>query len=104
MTRTVAIALLALSAAMPSWAQTAASQSSDRAETATPVAQSSSEKVRDNPANQYILVKTVVGKVIGTIDVRALPVEPEGYNLLNTVGRCPTCWATGLSAPASLAR
>ena len=37
MTRTVAIALLALSAAMPSWAQTAASQSPDRAETATPV-------------------------------------------------------------------
>src|SRR5882724_3474632 len=86
MTRTVAIALLALSAAMPSWAQTAASQSPDRAETATPVVQSSSEKVRDNPANQYILAKTVVGKVIGTIDVRALPVEPEGYNLLKY------CW------------
>lgn len=84
-TRTVAIALLALLAAMPSWAQTAASRSSDQAETAVP-AQSSSEKVRDNPANQYILVKTVVGKVIGTIDVRALPVEPEGYNLLKY------CW------------
>jgi hypothetical protein len=50
------------------------------------VNQSSSEKVRDNPANQYILVKTVVGKVIGTIDVRALPVEPAGYNLLKY------CW------------
>src|SRR5258708_27418124 len=61
------------------------SQSSARPETAVP-AQSSSEKVRDNPANQYILVKTVVGKVIGTIDVRALPVEPEGYNLLKS------CW------------
>jgi hypothetical protein len=42
--------------------------------------------VRENPGNQYILVKTVVGKVIGTIDVRALPVEPEGYNLLKY------CW------------
>jgi len=30
--------------------------------------------------------KTVVGKVIGTIDARALPVEPAGYNLLKY------CW------------
>src|ERR1700730_18412195 len=86
MTRTAAIALLALLTATPSWGQASVGQSCDRAEAATPVAQSSSEKVRDNPANQYILVKTVVGKVIGTIDVRALPVEPEGYNLLKY------CW------------
>jgi len=50
------------------------------------VNQSSSEKVRDNPPNQYVLVKTVVGKVLGMIDARALPVEPEGYNLLRY------CW------------
>src|SRR5258708_24882536 len=71
------------------------SQSSARPETAVPL-QSSSEKVRDNPANQYILVKTVVGKVIGTIDVRALPVEPEGYNLLKyswTVSNVLGDWA-----------
>jgi len=86
MTRTAAIALLALLTATPSWGQASVGQSSDRAETATSVVQSSSEKVRDNPANQYILVKTVVGKVIGTIDVRALPVEPAGYNLLKY------CW------------
>jgi hypothetical protein len=76
MTRTVAIALLAVLATATAWAQSPGS-----AQTAAVAAQSSSEKVRDNPANQYILVKTVVGKVIGTIDVRALPVEPEGYNL-----------------------
>jgi hypothetical protein len=86
MTRTAAIALLALLTATPSWGQTSGAQSSDRAQASAAVNQSSSEKVRDNPANQYILVKTVVGKVIGTIDVRALPVEPEGYNLLKY------CW------------
>jgi hypothetical protein len=86
MTRTAAIALLALLTATPSWGQTSGAQSSDRAQAAAAVNQSSSEKVHDNPTNQYILVKTVVGKVIGTIDVRALPVEPEGYNLLKY------CW------------
>lgn len=86
MTRTVAIALLALLTAMPSWAQTPGAPSSDSPPAATPPNQSSSEKVRDNPANQYVLVKTVVGKMIGMIDARALPVEPEGYNLLKY------CW------------
>ena len=86
MTRTAAIALLALLTATPSWGQTSGAQSSDRAQAAAAVNQSSSEKVRDNPTNQYILVKTVVGKVIGTIDARALPVEPAGYNLLKY------CW------------
>src|SRR5580704_5129910 len=85
MTRTAAIALLALLAVVPSWAQTSGTPSSDRVATAVP-AQSSSEKVHENPGNQYILVKTVVGKVIGTIDARALPVEPAGYNLLKY------CW------------
>ncbi|MPZ31635.1 MAG: hypothetical protein GEV13_11680 [Rhodospirillales bacterium] len=54
---------------------------------ATPVgAQSSSEKVRDNPVAQYVQVKTVVGQVMGVVDARATPIEPEGYNLLRY------CW------------
>jgi hypothetical protein len=85
-TRTPAIVLLALLTATPSWGQTSGAQSSDRAQAAAGVSQSSSEKVRDNPPNQYVLVKTVVGKVLGMIDARALPVEPEGYNLLRY------CW------------
>lgn len=51
-----------------------------------PAVQSSSEKVRDNPAAQYVLVKTVVGQAIGVVDARARPVEPEAYNLLKY------CW------------
>jgi hypothetical protein len=49
-------------------------------------ATSSSEKVRDNPAAQYVLVKTVLSKSLGAIDARAEPIEPEGYNLLKY------CW------------
>jgi hypothetical protein len=49
-------------------------------------AQSSSEKVGENPAAQYVLVKTVVGQAQGAVDARAVPVEPEGYNLLKY------CW------------
>jgi hypothetical protein len=82
MTRPAILALLAFLTTATSWAQ---SPGSAQTAAAVPV-QSSSEKVRDNPASQYILVKTVVGKVIGTIDARALPVEPEGYNLLKY------CW------------
>ena len=47
---------------------------------------SSSEKVRGNPAAQYLLIKTVVGKSLGAVDARAEPIEPEGYNLLKY------CW------------
>jgi hypothetical protein len=50
---------------------------------------SSSEKVRDNPVAQYVLVKTVVGKTLGAVDARAEPIEPEGYNLLKY------CWTPG---------
>lgn len=82
MARTATIALVALLATTTSWAQS----SSSSAPTAAAVVQSSSEKVRENPANQYVLVKTVVGKVIGVVDARALPVEPEGYNILKY------CW------------
>ena len=49
-------------------------------------AQTSSEKVRDNPAAQYVLVKTVTGQSLGVLKARALPVEADGYNLLRY------CW------------
>jgi hypothetical protein len=82
MTKTATVALLTLLTAATSWAQSPGS-----AQTAAAVpAQTSSEKVRDNPAAQYVLLKTVVGKTIGVVDARALPVEPEGYNLLKY------CW------------
>ncbi len=70
MQKTAAIALMALVAAAPAAARS----------------ESSSEKVRDKPAAQYVLVKTVVGQVTGMIDARARPIEPEGYNLLKY------CW------------
>lgn len=47
---------------------------------------SSSEKARENPAAQYLLMKTVVAKSIGVLKTRALPVEAGGYNLLKY------CW------------
>lgn len=47
---------------------------------------SSSEKVRENPAVQYLLMKTVVARSIGVLKTRALPVEAGGYNLLKY------CW------------
>jgi hypothetical protein len=81
MARTVTIASLALLGAATAWAQ-----SSGSAQTAGAVAQSSSEKVRENLATQYVLVKTVVGKTIGVVDARAQLIEPEGYNLLKY------CW------------
>jgi hypothetical protein len=71
--RTAAIALLMLLTAATAMAQ-------------APPEPSSSEKVRANPASQYILVKTVVGKTLGAVDARAQPIEPEGYNLLKY------CW------------
>jgi len=54
---------------------------------ATPLtALPSSEKARENPAVQYLLMKTVVAKSIGVLKTRALPVEAGGYNLLKY------CW------------
>jgi hypothetical protein len=83
MQKAAAIALIGLLAATPAGAQTdAAAQVSAPAT----VVQSSSEKVREKPTAQYVLVKTVVGQAIGTVDARARPVEPEGYNLLKY------CW------------
>lgn len=81
MKKTAAIALLACLGATSAGAQ--AERSS---EAAKPAVQSSSERVRENPAAQYVLVKTVVGQVMGVVDARAKPVEPEGYNLLKY------CW------------
>ncbi|MBI3199383.1 MAG: hypothetical protein HYZ40_18105 [Rhodospirillales bacterium] len=81
MTKAATFAVLALLTAVPC-----------RAQTATPVVaapavtQTSSERVRDNPSSQYVLIKSVVGQAIGVVDVRALPVELEGYNLLRY------CW------------
>lgn len=54
---------------------------------ATPmVATSSSQKVAETPAAQFTLMKTVVGKALGIVKARALPVESGGYNLLKY------CW------------
>lgn len=71
MIRAVALALLLVSVAPAAMAQSSAT---------------SSEKVRNNPAAQYVLVKTVVGKAMETIDARAQELEPENYNLLKY------CW------------
>jgi hypothetical protein len=54
---------------------------------ATPIiGLSSSQKARENPTVQYLLMKTVVAKSIGVLKTRALPVEAGGYNLLKY------CW------------
>src|SRR5690242_2102441 len=82
MKKTAAIALMACLGATPAGAQ--AERSSEAARPAT--VQSSSEKVRDNSPAQYVLVKTVVGQVMGVVDARATSIEPEGYNLLKY------CW------------
>ena len=87
MKKTAAIALMACLSATPAGAQVErppAERSSEAAKPAT--VQSSSEKVRDNPSAQYVLVKTVVGQVMGVVDARATSIEPEGYNLLKY------CW------------
>jgi hypothetical protein len=82
MKKTAAIALMACLSATSAAAQ--AERSSEASKPAT--VPSSSEKVRENPAAQYVLVKTVVGQVMGVVDARAKPIEPEGYNLLKY------CW------------
>ncbi|GEP61473.1 hypothetical protein [Reyranella soli] len=82
--RTAAIALITVLGAAPVGAQSEAPANSSSNQSAA--VSSSSEKVRDNPAAQYVLVKTVVGQVMGVVDARAKPVEPEGYNLLKY------CW------------
>ena len=85
MTKTAAIALLAI------YAATAAAQAQALGNTQASVsqagAQSSSERVGENPMAQYVLVKTVVGQAMGVVDARATSTDPEGYNLLKY------CWA-----------
>ncbi|MDP1751106.1 MAG: hypothetical protein Q8L22_16775 [Reyranella sp.] len=83
MTKIATFAVLALLAAATCHAQTATPVASEPV-----VAQSSSERVRDNPALQYVLIKSVAAQVIGIVDARALPVDPEGYNLLKY------CWTS----------
>ena len=73
MSKTAIIALFALLIPVAAAAQPAAEKSS-------------SERVRNNPAAQYMLIKTVVGQSIGVVDARALPADGEGYNLLKY------CW------------
>ena len=100
--KTVAIVLLAFLAAVPAQAQSLAQQPAapsslkfdpppvppaNAQAAATPLtALSSSDKVRDNPGVQYLLMKTVVAQSIGVLKTRALPVEAGGYNLLKY------CW------------
>jgi hypothetical protein len=84
MKTTAAIALMVFLGATPVGAQSEAPAKAPSNQPAT--VQSSSEKVRENPAVQYVLVKTVVGQVMGVVDARARPIEPEGYNLLKY------CW------------
>ncbi len=89
MKKTAAIALMACLSATPAGAQaerSSAERSSEASKSPPTTVQSSSEKVRENPAAQYVLVKTVVGQVMGVVDARAKPIEPEGYNLLKY------CW------------
>ena len=83
MTKPAVVALLLLLASTAAQAQSSPKEASAAPPTAT---QSSSERVRDNPTAQYVLIKTVVGQAIGVVDARARAVEPEGYNLLKY------CW------------
>ncbi len=97
--KTAAFVLLTLLAAVPAQAQLQAPPVSslrldppappaNAQAAATPLtALSSSEKARENPGVQYLLMKTVVAQAIGVLKTRALPVEAGGYNLLKY------CWA-----------
>ena len=98
--KTAALALLVLLVAMPARAQLPAPPVSSLRQDAAPAppanaqaaatpltALSSSDKVRENPGVQYLLMKTVVAKSIGIQKTRALPVEVGGYNLLKY------CWS-----------
>jgi hypothetical protein len=104
--KTVAIVLLALLAAVPAEAQSqtqslapqpaapsslkfdppSAPPANAQAAAMPLTALSSSDKARENPGVQYLLMKTVVAQSIGVLKTRALPVEAGGYNLLKY------CW------------
>jgi len=84
--KTAAFALLALLAAVPAQAQLQGppvlQPPANAQAAATPMTGlSSSEKVRETPGVQYLLMKTVVAQSIGVLKTRALPVEAGGYNL-----------------------
>lgn len=84
MTKPAMVALLMLFASTAAQAQSSPKAEASAAPPTAPP--SSSERVRDNPTAQYVLIKTVVGQAIGVVDARAHAVEPEGYNLLKY------CW------------
>ena len=89
--KTAAFALLALLAAVPAQAQLQGppvlQPPANAQAAATPMTGlASSEKVRETPGVQYLLMKTVVAQSIGVLKTRALPVEAGGYNLSNY------CW------------
>jgi hypothetical protein len=88
MTKTAPFAALALFVATVGGTTVFAQTAVPTAATASSPAasQSSSEKLRENPKLQYLLVKTVVGQSIGVVDARARAIEPAGYNLLKY------CW------------
>ena len=71
MKKTAAIALMAFLGDTPAGAQ--AERSSEASPNQPATVQSSSEKVRENSAAQYVLVKTVVGQSMGVVDARARP-------------------------------
>jgi len=79
---------MALGALFLAIAAPAQSQQPSQAAAAAGATPSSAEKVRENPAAQYYLVKTVVAQASGMLNARAKPIEPEGYNLLKY------CWTT----------
>jgi hypothetical protein len=80
-------AVIAVLAAFAATAAQAQPSGNSQASAGPPAAtQSSSEKVEENPTAQYVLIKTVVGQVLGVVDARARAAEPEGYNLLKY------CW------------
>ena len=67
--------------------------------------QSSSERVRDNPTSQYVLIKTVVGQVDRRRRCAGAAGRARGLQSAEILlDRRPTCSATGRSMRASPAR
>lgn len=92
MVKAAFIALAIVATAGPAWAQAPSPEAPGKTPpnaiaAATPiVAAPSSQKAIENPAAQFTLMKAVVGRVLGIVHARALPVESGGYNLLKY------CW------------
>lgn len=96
MIKAASIALATVATALSAWAQVSVPAPGltavptvppNAVAAATPmVLTSSSQKVVENTAAQFTLMKAVVGRVLGIVRTRALPVESGGYNLLKY------CW------------